>query len=198
MSGRNRRVRLALFAAAAVLGLAACATHRTPTPAPQPPVTPAALDPSYDWHVLLTAPFGTLLKDLPVAVHEVLLFRDESHNPPPAEDAECYAADASAPRFISRPPDEHLLCFKHDRLARVEATVRLPESEAANVFADACALWMKNAAVARLGAPATAAQPSGELCEGSDGSISYSGRLDQESDQDEAVLSVTLNASDRD
>jgi hypothetical protein len=197
MSRRNPRVRLAILAAAAVFGLAACATNRTPAPAPPP--TPAALDPSYDWHVLLTAPFGTLLKDLPVTVHEVLLFRDESHNPPPAEDAECYAADATAPHFISRPPDEHLLCFKHDRLSRVEAAVRLPESEAAKVFADACGLWMKNAAVARLGAaPAIAAQPSGELCEGSDGSISFSGRLDQESDQDEAVLSVTLNASDRD
>ena len=40
----------------------------------RPPV-----DASYDWHGLLIAPFGSVLKDIPLTLHEVLLFRDEAH-----------------------------------------------------------------------------------------------------------------------
>ena len=38
---------------------------------------------------------------------------------------ECYAADTPAPRFVGRTPDEYLLCFKQDRLSRIQASVRL-------------------------------------------------------------------------
>lgn len=198
MKSRIHRV----LAAAALLWLAACAATRAPTPAAQPPTPAIALDASYDWRVLLTAPFGTLLKDLPFPVHEVLLFQDASLKPLQADDAECYAIDATAPRFIGRAPDQYLLCFKHDRLSRVVAAVRLPPAEAAGDFADACGLWMKTAAAARPGAaPAIAAPPSGEICEGTDGSIGFSGHLEWESEPPEssdALLSATLNAAEPD
>ena len=35
------------------------------------------MDASYDWHGLVLAPFGTLLKESPIALHEVLLFHEE-------------------------------------------------------------------------------------------------------------------------
>jgi hypothetical protein len=101
-----------------------------------------------------------VLKDIPVALHEVLLFRDDAHgNAAPgnaatgsagadaaAVDAECYAADAPAPRFVGRIPEEYLLCFKQDRLSRIQASVRVPAAQAPEVFAAACTGWLKNAA----------------------------------------------------
>jgi hypothetical protein len=170
--------RIAAATAAAAL-LAACAAH-APMPAPTAPAAPP-LDASYDWHVLLAAPFGSLLKDAAVPVHEVLVFRDEAPAASALDQAECYALNAKPPRFLARQPEEYLLCYLHDRLARVEATVRIPSTEAAQVFADACGSWMKKA--------------SGQLadgCSGSDEGIAFSGRLEVEADQAEAVLTVRL------
>jgi hypothetical protein len=158
------------------------------------------LDASYDWHVLLLAPFGSVLKDIPLPLHEVLLFRDAQQGAPAADDAECYAIDAAAPRFIARVPEAYLLCFKHDRLSRIEAAVRLPAAEAAQDFAEACGLWLKNAALALPAAgaaPASTAPPEGSACEGSDPDIGFSGSLETEPDGADALLSITLEASHR-
>jgi hypothetical protein len=175
---------------------------------------------SYDWHGLLIAPFGSVLKDIPVTLHEVLLFRDEAHDTSTADDAatveaECYAADAPAPRFIGRTPDEYLLCFKHDRLSRIQASLRLTTAQASDVFAAACADWLKNAAPATANAEApnaeapsvgasgaeaqSAAAPIGAACEGRDGAIHFSGRLEEEPGQAEMAqtetsLSITLDS----
>jgi hypothetical protein len=91
-----------------------------------------------------------------VALHEVLLFRDEEHGSASAADAdtvgaECYAADAPAPRFLGRAPDEYVLCFKQDRLFRIQASVRVEAARATDVFAAACAGWLQNAAPATRG-----------------------------------------------
>ena len=84
--------------ASAALALVACAT---PTPkAPEPPPAPPPLDASYDWHVLLIAPFGSLLKDIPATLHEVLLFRDEEHNSAAADELE--RARVSRPSRLAR------------------------------------------------------------------------------------------------
>ena len=85
------------------------------------------MDASYDWHVLLIAPFGSVLKDVPVTLHEVLLFRDEAETRRRrGDDAECYAPDQRRRRsFVGHTPDEYLLCFKQDRLSRIQASVRL-------------------------------------------------------------------------
>jgi hypothetical protein len=178
-------------AAAAALLLAGCAST-SPKPASPPPPKPAApLDASYDWHVLVTAPFGTLLKEFPLAVHEVLLFKDEAPGAPASDDAECYAVDGAAPRFVDHKPETYLLCFAHDRLSRIEATVALPKSQAAQIFADACSLWMKRAP------PSSSAAGGAGACQGSTDSIGFSGNLEEPSDDADALLSIKLIAAER-
>jgi hypothetical protein len=177
-----------VWLAVAALMVAGCAASKPkPTIAPPPP----ALDASYDWHVLLLAPFGSVLKDIPLTLHEVLLFRDEAASAAPADDPECYAVNGTGPRFIARTPSEYLLCFKHDRLSRIEATVRLPQNEAARIFADACGLWMKTAQ-----APNAIASESAQVCEGSDGSVVFVAHLESMPDEEETLLTVQLDASD--
>ena len=117
-----------------------------PGPVPAPPDTQGLDDGQYDWHGLVIAPFGSGLKDVHVKLHEVLLFQDETHGGAAADDAECYSADAPAPRFLGRTPDEHLLCFKQGHLSRIQATVRLSTEGVSEVFAAACAAWLKHAA----------------------------------------------------
>jgi hypothetical protein len=179
---------------AASLTIAAChapAQRPAPPAAPPPPVV-------YDLHDLLIAPFGSVLKDVPLKLHEVLLFRDEAHGEgthgaAPADgigaDAECYAADAPAPKFLGRTPEEYLLCFKQDRLSRIQASVRLPAEQAPDVFAAACAQWLKGAAA-----------PAGAVCEGRDGPIHFTFRLDQENEQAQTPpadqeLSISLDST---
>jgi len=93
MSGALLHARWAM-PAAAVWMLAACAASKHEI-AP-PPAKPPPPDASYDWHVLLIAPFGSVLKDIPLALHEVLVFRDEAQSASPADDPECYAANGAA------------------------------------------------------------------------------------------------------
>jgi hypothetical protein len=168
----SRRVCRGALTVTLLGALVAC---RAPSPrtagpdrVPPPPAAHELGDASYDWHGLLIAPFGSVLKDIPVALHEVLLFRDDAHgNAAPgnaatgsagadaaAVDAECYAADAPAPRFVGSIPDEYLLCFNQGRLSRIQASVRVPAAQASDVFAAACARWLKNAVPATsAGAP---------------------------------------------
>jgi hypothetical protein len=168
--------------AGAVLTLAGCAAS-APKPAAAPPAPPP-LDASYDWHVLVAAPFGSVLKDVPLTMHEVLLFRDDASRAA-AEEPECFSVDGTPPRFLARAPAEYLICFKHDRLARIEATVRLQQDQAARIFADACGLWMKNAGA-----------PGAQGCEGSDKGIAFAGRLDEDADAVERQLTVKLEGAD--
>ena len=166
-----------------MLALSACASAPKSPPPPAPVAAAPVLDASYDWHGLLLLPFGTVLKDVPFTLHEVLLFRDASHAEQ-GDDAECYAMEQAAPRFLARTPGQYLLCFSHDRLARVEASVNLPQDEAARIFSDACGLWMKTAAAA--------AGPG--ACAGRDGAIGYDGRLEQNADRTESPLTIRLDA----
>jgi hypothetical protein len=199
---------------------AACASAPKNPPAPAPAATPAApvLDASYDWHGLLLLPFGSVLKDAPFTLHEVLMFRDAAHAAQ-GDDAECYAMERTPPPFLKRTPSEYLLCFKHDRLARVEATVNLPAEEAAQIFAEACGLWQRNSGAGQTAAaPAAAgAAASGEgagaqvaansaaasaalgssACAGRDGVTSYSGRLEENSERSERALSIRLDAPEQ-
>jgi hypothetical protein len=182
--------------AAAVWMLAACAASKHEI-APLPQAAPPLLDASYDWHVLLIAPFGSVLKDIPLALHEVLVFRDEEHSPSPADDPECYAANGAAPRFMRRSPSSCLLCFNHGKLSRIEATVRLPQNEAAQIVADACALWIKNAQAPNAAASAGSGRPEGsEACEGADGGIAFAAHIERAPNEEDTELTVQLEASD--
>lgn len=164
-------------------------------------------DASYDWHGLLVVPFGSRLKTVPLSLHEVLLFRDQGRGSAAilAEDAECYAPDAGAPRFAGQDPYEYLLCFKQDRLTHIQAAVYLPPAQAPGVLMAACAHWLKAAASSgtSAGAAAAAAAPSagapksdtpaGAACEGRDGAVRFSGRLGDQSAA-QTMLSITLDS----
>ena len=188
---RARRAALSIALLAALTGCRAPTPHATaPDRAPAPPPEARPLDGSYDWHVLVIAPFGSVLKQIPLRLHEVLLFRDQARGGK-ADDAECYASDAPAPRFVGRTPDEYLLCFKEDRLARIQASVRLTAAEAPEVFAAACTRWLKNAMQATTGAGAPGAAASdgtaletgtqgADACKGREGSIRFSAHLGEE------------------
>ncbi len=191
----NRRAHFAVNILALLLSASCASTssndHRAPR---EPPPVPSAgvTDPSYDWHVLVLAPFGMLLKDSPIPLHEVLLFPDQAHgtdaaaanggNRADVESKDCFTIDRAPPRFVGQQPDQYLLCFDHDRLNRIEASVRLPAGEAPQVFARACALWLKST---------LPAAGSGNACEGRDGGISFSGHLSAVPG-DTAALSMTL------
>lgn len=179
---RRRSKSGALVAAIAIPALlAACAAPPVQSP-PALPQLPAPLDVSYDWHVLLAAPFGSLLKDAPLTVHEVLLFRDEEPGASSSDEAECYALNGEPPHFLARQPEEFLLCYVHDRLSRIEATVRLPGSEAPQILSDACGLWMKNAG-----------EQNAARCAGTDHGVGFSGRLEADSTSAESLLTVRLD-----
>jgi hypothetical protein len=96
---------------------------------------------------------------------------------------ECYAVDGARPRFVARSPSEYLLCFKHDRLSRVEATVQLPAEEAVRIYADACGLWLKKPLAI------------GEECAGTDGGITFAAHFENEPDES-AQLTIQLDAAE--
>jgi len=155
------------------VALSALATLGACVSKPVAPQAPPA-EASYDWHELVLLPFGTLLKDSPLALHEVLVFHAAHRGD--NGDGDCYAIDGAAPpRFAGRRTDDYLLCFVRDRLNRIDATLRLPAQDAGPIFAAACSQWQKNGA--------SAARIDADLCEGRDGAVSFSARLDGEAGQ---------------
>jgi len=160
------------FAVLGAAALCACVSSSAPQKASpsRPPVPPTDEVPAafYDWHPLILVPFGTLLNEVPLALHEVLLFHDAAQTAAGGEDKDCYALEgASPPKFLGRRPDDYLLCFKHDRLNRIDASVRVPPADAGPLFAAACAHWR--------GRDAPAPDPqAGDSCEGRDGATSFS------------------------
>lgn len=156
----------------AFCALAGCATQpviKSPAAKGDAASTPAAqpLDASYDWHGLVLMPFGTLLKSSPIALHEVLLFHDDSHASFPELGKDCYTVDGKPPRLVEHEAEEFLLCFSHDRLEHIEASVPMKAGEGPMVMARACALWLKNSA--------PPADSNG--CEGREGEVAFSARL---------------------
>jgi hypothetical protein len=178
--------------AGGLLALGACSPTRNVAPPAHVDAAPAnaapTADASYDWHVLIIAPFGMLLKASPIALHEVLLFHDEAHSGGEVESKDCFATDAPPPRFVGHRPAEYLLCFDHDRLSRIETSVHLAAAEAARVFSQACGLWLKSSA----SPPSTTPPPSADRCEGRDGEVGFSAHLGAEPDGSAVPLSMTL------
>jgi hypothetical protein len=177
-----------LASLAGALALTACASsgssagHPRPLEPTAPPSDSGASDATTDWHVLVLVPFGVLLKESPVPLHEVLLFHDETSRAE-SDTKDCFSIGGAPPRFLGQDPDPYLLCFDHDRLARVDAAVHLPAADAAQVFARACALWLKNTA---------STMTSGTTCQGRDGGVEFSARLQQTPEETLATLSMTL------
>ena len=198
MSGCTPRL---LVVASSLAALLACQAPSSRVKAPEPAPPAAPLDPSFDWHALVVAPFGSVLKAMPLALHEVLLFKDRDPGAGTPDEGECYATDAGAPRFLARAPAEYLLCFKQDRLSRIHASVRMAETEAPALFAAACAGWLKNAAAtgAAASAPAQAqvqaqdiAVAAADACEGRDGAVHFNAGLEV---QAESTVFITLDSA---
>jgi hypothetical protein len=244
LTPRLRNVAAALSAAVLCACVSSPAPPATGAHSPPPPAVPTETpDASYDWHVLILVPFGTLFKESPIALHDVMQFHDVGAGHPAAgepgagqpaagvpgaaqpgagqqaaadpaagvpgagqpaagvpasgapgtshsgasrpgtgpassngtEDKDCYGIDVAPPQFVGRRPHEYLLCFDHDRLTRIEATVRLPAQTAGSIFAAACARW--RAAVAETEVS----------CDGRDGATGFSAHL-----SGEPALSISL------
>jgi hypothetical protein len=172
---------VAVSGAAWLEGCAGSAPARGAAPTAALPAAPAAV--SHDVSPLVPAPFGTAFKDVPVALTEVLVF----HQPDArrtSEDADCFRPNVVV-AFLGRAATEHLLCFDHDRLSRIEAAVVLPAAEAPALFAAACADWQRGNPPAALGPDA---------CEGRQGDIALSARRTDGPDSAAATVSITLVA----
>ena len=99
-----------------------------------------------------------------------------------AED--CYSSDKAAPRIVGRPADHYFLCFRNDRLNRVQAVVTLPNEGAAQLFLRFCNTGLN-------GAPPTA--ESAESCSASGGGAAFRALLEPAAETFETELSIVVN-----
>jgi hypothetical protein len=203
----GRRARSAGFAL--LLALAACSAtppatvpsatvppaHRAPAPAPGPGLAPAIAaqpaptgppDPSFDWHNLIVVPFGSERQSLQASLHEVWFFRDDADTGGKSDPEDCYSSDRAAPRFVGRLADHYFLCFRNDRLDRIQAIVILPSEHAVQLFLRFCDTGLKDA-------PPTAQDAA--VCEGQDGAAAFRARLEPAAETSETELSIVVNAS---
>jgi hypothetical protein len=174
---------VAVSGAAWLEGCAGSAPVRGPAPTAALPAAPPAV--SHDVSPLVLAPFGTAFKDVPVALTEVLVFHQTDARRT-SEDADCFRPNGVV-AFLGRAATEHLLCFDHDRLSRIEAAVVLPATEAPALFAAACADWQRDN-------PPAAPAPAPDACEGRQGDIALSARRTDGPDSAAATVSITLVA----
>jgi hypothetical protein len=187
MARRRLPIRHNGIALAVLVMLSACASKPVQPQHPAPPVV------DYDWHPLIIMPFGTRLVDSPFRVHELVLFDA-------AADEDCFALDGGVPpHFAGRPAQDYRLCFEHDRLKRIEATVNLPAQQAEAEFAALCADWAKrgssgkNAGGERAGGDNTAGGSTAGECAGGDDAARVLGQLAPSgSDPANAVLTLRL------
>ena len=156
--------------------LAGCAA----TAVQQPVLAPAhGADPSGDWRRFAVAPFGSLLQDVHVPVHEVLMFGEQAQQ-------ECYALDAPARSIFGRQVDSYLLCYSKGRLDLVELSVSLPEAGAEAEFSRYCDEWQRGT-VANW--PRTPGSCSGTTAQG----LSFSASLGQSPEDAGHDSPVTLS-----
>jgi hypothetical protein len=128
-----------------------------PPPGAAPPAAAESRTAAYDWRALVLVPFGTLFKDMPLALTEVLTFHDSAEPRRANEDQDCYTTQGVAPpNLLGYRPDEYLLCFDHDRLSRIHASASVPAADAASLLAAACAEWQRGATAIPISAPAWA------------------------------------------
>ena len=174
-----------LAATAGAAALAACAASSPPTGAKAPAGgwPRAGPSPGYEWRALVIVPFGTLLKDVPYRLSEVVVFHDAAAGGG-HDDRDCYALQGSVPpRLFGRPVAEYSLCFSSDRLNRIEASASLPAQSATAEFGAACAEWQ------RKGTPGALTADS---CEDRDGGTEIDARLTTSAASGEPVVSIVL------
>ena len=174
------------LAAAAVCAAALLAACASPKPDEKIPArgASAAAAPTDDWHALMIVPFGTLLRDVPYRLDEVVVFHDSAGAAAGREDHECYTLRGGAPRrLFGQPVEQYSLCFSADRLNRIEASVSLPAESAPAQFAAVCAKWQ------RTGTPGTS---SSDSCQNRDGATELDARLTVSAASTQPAVSITL------
>jgi hypothetical protein len=170
----------AVSSAAWLPGCAGSAPARGSAPA-APPARPAPPLVSDDFSGLVLVPFGTPFKDVSVRLTEVLVFHP-ADGARGREEGDCFRPNVVV-AFLGRAPTDHLLCFDHDRLQKIEAAVVLPAAEAPAVFAAACADWQRGGAASAQGSDA---------CAGRQRDIAFSAQRTEGPDPDAATVSITL------
>ena len=175
---------LAAAAVCAAALLAACASPKPGEKVPARGASAAATAPTDDWRALMIVPFGTLLRDVPYRLDEVVVFHDSAGAAAGREDRECYTLRGAAPpRLFGQPVEQYSLCFSADRLNRIEASVSLPAESAPAQFAAVCAQWQ------RTGIPGTR---SSDRCENRDGGTELDARLMVSAASTQPAVSITL------
>jgi hypothetical protein len=157
-------------------------------------IAPSAAVP--DWREIPVAPLGTELAALYSGLHEILYFRaaepagaDPAGEPPdPGESAiarDCYRANGPVPRVLEHASRDYVLCFTHDRLARVEVVLSLPAAEARTLGQRFCDAWMPDSiATAR----------SENSCGGRSGDAAFRLRWRGSESESGAALSIVVYA----
>jgi hypothetical protein len=175
----------AAAAACAAVLMAACAAPNSGQKSPprgSPPAAPQA--PNDDWQALMLLPFGTLLKDVPYRLDEVVVFHDSAGTAAGREEHECYTLRGTEPpRLFGRPVEGYSLCFSADRLNRIEASVSLAAESAAAQFTAACTKWQ------RIGNPGPNAA---ERCGTQDGATELDARLTVSEASSRPTVSIVL------
>jgi hypothetical protein len=129
-------------------------------------------------------PFGTLLRQVPYRLDEVVVFHDSASAAAGREEHECYRLEGNAPpRLFGRPVEVYSLCFSADRLNRIEASVSLPAQSASAEFSAACAKWQGT------GTPGAGAA---ERCETRDDATELDARLTLPESSARPTVSIVL------
>ncbi|HMD72265.1 MAG TPA: hypothetical protein VKG05_00250 [Steroidobacteraceae bacterium] len=176
-----------------LLALSACSVV-PPAPAPAPALAQAppaaalasAPDPSVAWRSLIVVPFGSERQSLQSSLHEVWFFRDDADAGGKFDAEACYSSDSAAPRFVGRVADHYFLCFRNDRLNRIQAVVTLPNEAAADQFRQFCDAGLKEA---------RPTADSALTCEGQGGGAAFRARLEPAAEDSESELSIVVTAA---
>jgi len=161
--------------------------------------------------VLLIAPFGSVLKDIPLALHEVLLFRTTRMVMPRrvmrGRRAGCRCGvlcrRCARTAFVGRTPDEYLLCFKaRSPVAHSSVRAHSDRSSGRRIRRGMRQLVEEYVDGRRCDGRRSAERRSSKCgaCEGRDGATRFRGWLEEEPDgaeepQTETVLSITLDSA---
>ncbi len=174
-----------------LLALSACsAVPPAPAPsrakAPPAPALAGAPDPSFAWRSLIVVPFGSERQSLQSSLHEVWFFRDDADAGGKSDAEDCYSSDSAAPRLAGRVADHYFLCFRNDRLNRIEAIVTLPNEAAADQFRQFCDAGL------------TEARPTSDnalSCDAFGVAAAVRARLEPAAEDSESELSIVVTAA---
>jgi len=174
MAGARRMIRgsgcdrwVSLAAMCCLAAATACTSAPPRTPAAAAATTATATSTAVpDWRQIPVAPLGTELTALYSGLHEILYFQDvhpAADPPEPGEKApstDCYRPNGPPPTILNHASEDYVLCFQHDRLARVEAVLNLPAAAASALAQRLCDAWLPGSLAGTRGEAACSGRSS--------------------------------------